>query len=183
MQNIYPHRLSRKGYAGLAETIKHELSDDKEVDRDILWKRARLNKEDEYEGKELVETVYKIRVKMGDSPEESSWSFYIQGFICDNKDEEEDAESPSLVSDAASYSAVIKLGHNNNNNYAKQNSFKKQKSTKVDYDLEDTASSPVNSPKVKRNSLGKAGAGAGAGAGAVEKDTNYSTALEKKTIK
>ncbi|KAL8460271.1 hypothetical protein ACS0TY_016339 [Phlomoides rotata] len=60
MQNIYPHRLSRKGYAGLAETIKHELSDDKEVDRDILWKRARLNKEDEYEGKELVETVYKI---------------------------------------------------------------------------------------------------------------------------
>ncbi|KAL8462585.1 hypothetical protein ACS0TY_033570 [Phlomoides rotata] len=116
---------------------------------------------------------------MGDSPEESSWSFYIQGFICDNKDEEEDAESPSLVSDAASYSAVIKLGHNNNNNYAKQNSFKKQKSTKVDYDLEDTASSPVNSPKVKRNSLGKAGAGAGA----VEKDTNYSTALEKKTIK
>ncbi|KAL8462586.1 hypothetical protein ACS0TY_033570 [Phlomoides rotata] len=90
---------------------------------------------------------------MGDSPEESSWSFYIQGFICDNKDEEEDAESPSLVSDAASYSAVIKLGHNNNNNYAKQNSFKKQKSTKVDYDLEDTASSPVNSPKVSSLSL------------------------------
>ncbi|KAL8548275.1 hypothetical protein ACS0TY_007556 [Phlomoides rotata] len=60
MQHKYPHRLSRKGYAGLAETIKHELCDDKEVDRAILWKRARLNKEGEYEGKELVETVYKI---------------------------------------------------------------------------------------------------------------------------
>lgn len=110
--------------------------------------------------------------KMG---EESSWTFYIQGFICDNNDDDKNTslissefESPSLVSDAAS-SAVKKLANNCNCTeegvgfssgksntpttiISKQNSFKKQK-TKVipsmDYDLEDTASSPVNSPKVR----------------------------------
>ncbi|PIN22355.1 hypothetical protein CDL12_04931 [Handroanthus impetiginosus] len=98
-------------------------------------------------------------------PEESSWTFYIQGFMCDNNEDDGNScfssefESPSLVSDATS-SAVKKLmtegGKSNckspGNVMSKQNSFKKQKTYKVisamDHDLEDTASSPVNSPKV-----------------------------------
>ncbi|EYU19230.1 hypothetical protein MIMGU_mgv1a022947mg [Erythranthe guttata] len=126
-----------------------------------------------------------------DSPEESSWTFYIEGFMRDDNDNDNDdinslssasemAESPSLVSDAASSAVVKKLSSSYynccvcrsntdddgddgacrlgfkgsiRNMLIKQNSFKKQK-TKVflpsvmDYDLEDTASSPVNSPKV-----------------------------------
>lgn len=122
--------------------------------------------------------------KMADSGEESSsWTFYIQGFMCDDDQNcslSSDHETPSLLSDAASsavkksaddiHLADTKLGfpngtrgnsnnNDNNNNMCrnmsimcKQNSFKKQK-TKVpaavmDYDLEDTASSPANSPKV-----------------------------------
>ncbi|XP_073128518.1 uncharacterized protein [Henckelia pumila] len=50
---------------------------------------------------------------MADSgTEESSWTFYIQGFMCDEDDQNSslssDYETPSLVSDAAS-SAVKKL--------------------------------------------------------------------------
>ncbi|KAI3456967.1 hypothetical protein Pfo_013630 [Paulownia fortunei] len=154
--------------------------------------------------------------KMADSPEESSWTFYIQGFLCDNDDDKNSSfssefESPSLVSDAAS-SAVKKLTNNCNwtegvgfssgksntpRTMSKQNSLKKQKTNVVpvmDYDLEDTASSPVNSPKVsyvnqfmnqkdkakmdvsegKRNSFAKGGDFA------VERDTNY-TDLKKRT--
>ncbi|KAH6834789.1 hypothetical protein C2S53_000874 [Perilla frutescens var. hirtella] len=119
---------------------------------------------------------------MADSPEESSWTFYIQGFICDddndNNDNDDDEnscafESPSLVSDADSSAVVAKRfpnhfnwtqeplgfssaandGNNNNSRtiLSKQNSFKKQKTkliSAMDHDLEDTASSPVNSPKV-----------------------------------
>ncbi|KAL0443412.1 UNVERIFIED_CONTAM: hypothetical protein Slati_2063900 [Sesamum latifolium] len=164
--------------------------------------------------------------------EESSWTFYIEGFMCDDDGnagsdiDESMTTTPSLVSDAAS-SAVVKknkgsLGFSNSpNNYktaaaadhhhnhhlirslCKQSSFKKQK-TKVipaptmDFDLEDTASSPVNSPKVssymndqfmmnqkgkgkimeyvsefKRNSFGK---GSGGGVFAVEKDIAHSHA-------
>ncbi|XP_057766491.1 vascular-related unknown protein 4-like [Salvia miltiorrhiza] len=93
-------------------------------------------------------------LKMGDSPEESSWTFYIEGFICENNKPclSSDFESPSLVSDAASSAVVNKfqerLGFSSSPN---QNHFKKQKTNIIpapmDYDLEDTASSPVNSPK------------------------------------
>ncbi|KZV56419.1 hypothetical protein F511_00416 [Dorcoceras hygrometricum] len=110
--------------------------------------------------------------KMADSgTEESSWTFYIQGFICDDDQNSflsSDYETPSLVSDAASSAvkrltdfrraADTKLGFRDDNTVrnlstmCKQNSFKKQK-TKVpaavmDYDLEDTASSPASSPKI-----------------------------------
>ncbi|KAL8033605.1 hypothetical protein ABFX02_13G170300 [Erythranthe guttata] len=180
-----------------------------------------------------------------DSPEESSWTFYIEGFMRDDNDNDNDdinslssasemAESPSLVSDAASSAVVKKLSSSYynccvcrsntdddddddgacrlgftsaaaakgsiRNMLIKQNSFKKQK-TKVflpsvmDYDLEDTASSPVNSPKVsymnqfmnekdkakidvsdqvKRKSIGKGGIFA------VERKSNY-TDLQKRT--
>lgn len=93
---------------------------------------------------------------MGDSPEESSWTFYIEGFVCeDNMNKpclSSDLESPSLVSDAASSAVANKfrqgLGFSSP---TLQNSFKKQKNSIIpamDYDLEDTASSPVNSPRV-----------------------------------
>ncbi|KAK4439828.1 hypothetical protein Salat_0317700 [Sesamum alatum] len=108
-------------------------------------------------------------------PEESSWTFYIEGF--NMRGDDDDDETPSLVSDAASSAVKINnrrssadmgtlslsLGfppkYKNTTNstmmrsLCKQTSFKKQK-TKVipapamDFDLEDTASSPVNSPKV-----------------------------------
>ncbi|KAI3994717.1 hypothetical protein MKX01_002333 [Papaver californicum] len=44
-KNIYPHRLSRKGYAGLMEQMKQKegLSFD-ELDRSMLWKKAREDK-------------------------------------------------------------------------------------------------------------------------------------------
>ncbi|KAG6397828.1 hypothetical protein SASPL_139276 [Salvia splendens] len=94
--------------------------------------------------------------KMGDSPEESSWTFYIEGFVCEDNINKpclsSDFESPSLVSDAASSAVAHKfrqgLGFSSP---TLQNSFKKQKTNIIpamDYDLEDTASSPVNSPKV-----------------------------------
>ncbi|KAG8386155.1 hypothetical protein BUALT_Bualt03G0119700 [Buddleja alternifolia] len=151
---------------------------------------------------------------MADSPEESSWTFYIEGFMCENgKDDDRNScfsseyESPSLVSDAAS-SAVKKLanigfsGKSNNSSCAgrticKQNSFKKQKTrviTAMDIELEDTASSPVNSPRVsymnqflnqkekakmdasemKRNVFAKGGVFT------VERDTDH-TDLKKRT--
>ncbi|KAL7087872.1 hypothetical protein ACP275_13G094700 [Erythranthe tilingii] len=180
------------------------------------------------------------RMAEEDSPEESSWTFYIEGFMRDDNDNNDNddnnyslssasemIESPSLVSDAASSAVVKKLSSyyncvcrnidDDDNDGAcrlgftsaaakgsirtmfKQNSFKKQK-TKVflpsvmDYDLEDTASSPVNSPKVsymnqfmnqkdkakidvsevKRKSIGKGGIFA------VERDNNY-TDLQKRT--
>lgn len=40
-QNIYPHRLSRQGYAGLVEQLKQkEGLSFNELDRSILWKKA-----------------------------------------------------------------------------------------------------------------------------------------------
>ncbi|KAL0353611.1 UNVERIFIED_CONTAM: hypothetical protein Sangu_0942400 [Sesamum angustifolium] len=183
--------------------------------------------------------------------EESSWTFYIEGFMCDHDDRNAGSDidhstTPSLVSDAASAAVVKKnrrashvemasLGFSSSPNncnqtttadhhhhhhhlirsLCKQSSFKKQK-TKVipaapsmDFDLEDTASSPVNSPKVssymndqfmmnqkgkgkimeyvsefKRNSFGK---GSGGGVFAVERDiahahaaTNYAD-FKKRT--
>ncbi|KAI3902157.1 hypothetical protein MKW92_008566 [Papaver armeniacum] len=45
-KNLYPHRLSRKGYAGLMEQLKKkgELSSDG-LDRSILWKKDKLTEQ------------------------------------------------------------------------------------------------------------------------------------------
>ncbi|XP_075483398.1 uncharacterized protein LOC142523476 [Primulina tabacum] len=59
-QNIYPHRLARKGYARFAEEIADELCDDDEINRAIIWKKGRLNKEWSFEGEDLMKTVDKI---------------------------------------------------------------------------------------------------------------------------
>ncbi|XP_075483036.1 uncharacterized protein LOC142523231 [Primulina tabacum] len=42
-QKIYPHRMSRKGYARFADKIADELCDDDEINRAIMWKKGRVN--------------------------------------------------------------------------------------------------------------------------------------------
>ncbi|XP_073314019.1 uncharacterized protein [Primulina huaijiensis] len=59
-KNIYPHRLARKGYARFAEEIASELCDDDDINRAIIWKKGRLNKEGDFDGQELQITVEKI---------------------------------------------------------------------------------------------------------------------------
>ncbi|KAL6588176.1 hypothetical protein OROMI_001154 [Orobanche minor] len=46
-RNMYPHRLSRKGYAGLEEELlrAENLSDDEELERFFLWIEARKGKD------------------------------------------------------------------------------------------------------------------------------------------
>ncbi|XP_075494777.1 uncharacterized protein LOC142532346 [Primulina tabacum] len=49
-QNIYLHRMSRKGYARFADEIVIELCDDDDINRAIMWKKGQVNKKGEYEG-------------------------------------------------------------------------------------------------------------------------------------
>ncbi|XP_057804697.1 uncharacterized protein LOC131020066 isoform X3 [Salvia miltiorrhiza] len=60
MKNMYPHRLSRSGYAGLAEKMKEELCGDDDVDRAIMWKKARVPKNGDIENENLKKTVQRI---------------------------------------------------------------------------------------------------------------------------
>lgn len=85
-------------------------------------------------------------------PEESGWTMYLEDFRIDKNYEQSCfSYETSLISDAGS-TAKIKRGC-----YNEMSSFKKRKTIlKVvlvddDYDdaLEDTASSPVQSPKVR----------------------------------
>ncbi|KAJ7981599.1 putative CTD small phosphatase-like protein 2 [Quillaja saponaria] len=94
-----------------------------------------------------------------ESPEESTWTMYLEDFSFNNSNNYGDycsiSSTSSLLSDAASLAAhTTKF-----DNYNKRLSFKKRKSnTKealVDDDLEDTASSPVNSPKEKGSGSGQ----------------------------
>ncbi|KAG8364604.1 hypothetical protein BUALT_Bualt18G0014500 [Buddleja alternifolia] len=77
--------------------------------------------------------------------EESGWTAYFEDFSCSKGSF---ISSPSLVSDAAWN------GSDSNLNQIKRLNFKNSKKNKYrkyscdDEDLEDTASSPVNSPKV-----------------------------------
>ncbi|XP_047148735.1 vascular-related unknown protein 1-like isoform X1 [Vigna umbellata] len=100
----------------------------------------------------------------GSGNEESGWTSYLEDF---SKGMEEQSYcsslgGSSLVSDAAS-SAAWKLSHHNHllsypsvrvtdssNNISKKLRFKKTRTQQISDDdpLEDTASSPVNSPKV-----------------------------------
>ncbi|GFQ06286.1 hypothetical protein PHJA_002772600 [Phtheirospermum japonicum] len=78
--------------------------------------------------------------------EESGWTSILEDFSCSNNGSF--MSSPSLVSDAAWY------GPDNNISHVKRLSFKNLKRSNnnrkhsCDGDLEDTASSPVNSPKI-----------------------------------
>ncbi|KAK3021269.1 hypothetical protein RJ639_047260 [Escallonia herrerae] len=100
------------------------------------------------------------RANKEDSLEESGWTIYFEDFFCSNNEEQSSIssgyESASLVSDAAS-SAAKKLTDNDRAvgfslDKSKKLSFKKRKDKGaiVGDSLEDTASSPVNSDKVRR---------------------------------
>lgn len=89
------------------------------------------------------------------NPEESGWTTYFEDFSKGIEPSSYDCSS-SLLSDAAS-SAAWKFSHHHNiNNHLlppnlpKKLSFKKTRTKQISHDdpLEDTASSPVNSPKV-----------------------------------
>ncbi|XP_004289159.1 PREDICTED: uncharacterized protein LOC101296524 [Fragaria vesca subsp. vesca] len=75
--------------------------------------------------------------------EESGWTKYFEDFSNNNRQEQASFCS-SLVSDASS-GAAWRVSHNN----SVPKKLKKTRTKKIgDHDLEDTASSPVNSPKI-----------------------------------
>ncbi|CAN4104803.1 unnamed protein product [Withania somnifera] len=99
-----------------------------------------------------------------DAQEESGWTTYLEDFSMENNynnkenglcshEDEDSFGSPSLLSDAASHAQVM-INSNSPNNmgaspFLKRLNLKKPRNKKIfDPDLEDTASSPVNSPKV-----------------------------------
>ncbi|XP_059661059.1 vascular-related unknown protein 1 [Cornus florida] len=102
-----------------------------------------------------------------DAPEESGWTTYFEDFLsnqrehnnnnnysCTNNSERTTFGTPSLVSDAASCVAWKAASHINHVDgspkFPHKLCFKKKRTKEISYDdsLEDTASSPVNSPKV-----------------------------------
>ncbi|KAL7186480.1 hypothetical protein ACSBR2_028266 [Camellia fascicularis] len=113
----------------------------------------------------------KSRTVDNSDDEESSWTFYFEDFLCHNNNDEKSSfssgyENPSLVSDAASAAAAKKfldkddqvIGAFSWDRISDKNlSFKKRKTKGglVNDALEDTASSPVNSPKEKGNTSGQ----------------------------
>ncbi|CAL9017514.1 unnamed protein product [Prunus brigantina] len=103
------------------------------------------------------------RATSHESPEESSWTMYLEDFLTSNNDDGDDDErssfssygyeNSSIISDAAS--AVTRklsaingevLGFDNGSSF--EFDRRKTKEDLLDDALEDTASSPVNSPKV-----------------------------------
>ncbi|XP_073286360.1 uncharacterized protein [Primulina huaijiensis] len=63
-KNIYPHRLARKGYARFAEEIASELCDDDDINRAIISKKGRVNKEGDSDVQELQVIVENIVSKL-----------------------------------------------------------------------------------------------------------------------
>lgn len=83
------------------------------------------------------------------SQEESSWTFYFQDFMSNNNNNNYDEQNSLCSYELLTNKNLDNINENNNNS---KSIFKKRKmkgaSREVDDDLEDTASSPVNSPKV-----------------------------------
>ncbi|XP_021807345.1 uncharacterized protein LOC110751221 isoform X2 [Prunus avium] len=109
------------------------------------------------------------RATSHESPEESSWTMYLEDFLTSNNDDGDDDErssfssyvyeNSSIISDAAS--AVTRklsaingevLGFDNRSSFGFDR--RKTKEALLDDALEDTASSPVNSPKEKGSTSG-----------------------------
>ncbi|XWS34287.1 hypothetical protein CRYUN_Cryun21dG0027700 [Craigia yunnanensis] len=100
--------------------------------------------------------------KTKDSAEESGWTAYFEDFSNNDHQQNSYCSNSSLISDAATTGAAWKLSHNNHHVFAcsttcaapqkipKKLRFKKTRTKEIfeDDSLEDTASSPVNSPKV-----------------------------------
>ncbi|KAA0054991.1 putative serine/threonine-protein kinase nek2 [Cucumis melo var. makuwa] len=57
-KNIYNHRISRKGYVNLKEEM--EGSNEVYVDRAKMWKKARVNKQEQYDNDDIQQVVHKI---------------------------------------------------------------------------------------------------------------------------
>lgn len=86
-----------------------------------------------------------------DFPEESGWTKYLEDFsnYRGSRDSSSSFHSSSLVTDAAS-SAAWKNSNNNDLKVPKNLGFKNTGSKMIDNNsLEDTASSPVNTPEVR----------------------------------
>ncbi|OVA10845.1 hypothetical protein BVC80_7577g2 [Macleaya cordata] len=69
-KNIYPHRLGRTGYAGLIEKMKKSegITPD-QLDRCLLWKKARQNKNGEYDDdvtREQAEIIDELKKQVED---------------------------------------------------------------------------------------------------------------------
>ncbi|KAK7272297.1 hypothetical protein RJT34_28803 [Clitoria ternatea] len=98
-----------------------------------------------------------MRKSVSASAEESGWTSYFEDFSTQQQQQQSHCSSfgggSSLVSDAASC-AAWKLSHQNHirdsSTLSKKLCFKKTRTKQISEDdpLEDTASSPVNSPKV-----------------------------------
>lgn len=59
-KNKFPHRLSKKGYAGLKEELKESLGEKYIADRSFLWTKARENKDGEFDDDEIKEVAKKV---------------------------------------------------------------------------------------------------------------------------
>ncbi|CAL5321822.1 unnamed protein product [Camellia sinensis] len=59
-QNKYNHRISRKGYARFQEDYKRMIGSTEDLDRSVLWKKARQNKNGEYDDKTIMEQAARI---------------------------------------------------------------------------------------------------------------------------
>ncbi|EXC58159.1 hypothetical protein L484_000790 [Morus notabilis] len=114
----------------------------------------------------MINSSEKIRTT-DQCPEESSWTMYLEDFLLQNNNEyssspiSSDYNESSLISDAGSSAINAKNFADNEENFdirlsmninrsCNGLSFKKRKTKGVllDVALEDTASSPLNSPKV-----------------------------------
>ncbi|KAM5580900.1 hypothetical protein ABKV19_010223 [Rosa sericea] len=58
-KNLYPHRLSRKGYAGLEEELANEMGDE-DIDRATLWIKGRQSKDGSFKDEETKKKAEKI---------------------------------------------------------------------------------------------------------------------------
>ncbi|TYK02903.1 transposase [Cucumis melo var. makuwa] len=59
-KNNYNHRLSRKGYANLREELKNIPSEESELGRASMWKKARVDKKEQYDNEDVQEVVNRI---------------------------------------------------------------------------------------------------------------------------
>ncbi|PSS06157.1 H/ACA ribonucleoprotein complex subunit like [Actinidia chinensis var. chinensis] len=133
-----------------------------------------------------------------DDHEESSWTFYFEDLLCENERScfSSGYESPSLVSDAASIVGKKLMDDNDHHHHQiaetpiltktrKNLSYKKRKTkgslVDIDHSLEDTASSPANSPKEKGNTSDQTFERSSSELGMVGRDSDY-TELQKKGL-
>nr|XP_043639622.1 vascular-related unknown protein 1-like [Erigeron canadensis] len=99
-----------------------------------------------------MQNFQETHMNKADEPEESSWTYYFDEFVCKNDHDiimsSSNETLNSLIPDATS--AVVKKTSCFRDDQLKRLSFKKRKTEGVviDDSLEDTASSPLSSPKV-----------------------------------